>query len=351
MNTSNIAKLTKRLISIPSVTGNTKEISRALALLSNVAEEKGLTSTTLNNNGVKTLWIKPPNSVDAKILLLCHIDVVSANKNDFVPEISMGRIIGRGAFDMKGSTSAMLHALTENIDTDTHLVITSDEEVGGKNGAEWFFNKTQIQPKIVIVPDGDDQNITSLQKGPMHIVFQVNGQSAHASRPWEGVNPIDTVITLKNIFASKFNNNKINTTCTLTNLKAESSINQISESATATFDIRATKVQDVDLIKKTIEKHATIIEIHGDGKILSQKEDKWIQIWQSIAKNTLRKPISLTQSCAASDARHAPSGATVIITQAFGGNAHSENEWVDITSLESLSLIANQFIKKVQENV
>ena len=49
---------------------------------------------------------------DAPILVLHgHIDVVPAHPDQFVPRIEGDRLIGRGAYDMKGGLAAMMCAL------------------------------------------------------------------------------------------------------------------------------------------------------------------------------------------------------------------------------------------------
>src|SRR3954451_15257704 len=65
------------------------------------------------------------------VLLHAHLDVVPGREEQFRPVVEGDRLIGRGAYDMKGGLAAMLCAmqdLAELANTRVQLLIVSDEE-------------------------------------------------------------------------------------------------------------------------------------------------------------------------------------------------------------------------------
>lgn len=263
------------------------------------------------------------------------------------------RIIGRGSFDMKGNLAAMI-AVINSIKTDNNiqLIITSDEEIGGQNGAGWFFKHSKIVPRIAIVPDGSNiQELVIRQKGPIHLVVQTVGKQAHGSRPWEGDNPINKFVKiiseLKSIKEATSNSDWL-PTFTPTNCVASSSINQISQFMEFTLDLRITNKSQLRLVKNIIHKHGgKIVKTFGDGIIFEQPKSKILLEWESIVERITHKSVKSISLTGASDARHLPKSTQVIVTRGIGGNAHGDNEWVDIQSLNQLAAVSKLFIKQL----
>src|SRR3972149_1308043 len=120
----------------------------------------------LGNNGIDSEIIGPEkdrgsliarvkaNSKPAKdsMILLSHLDVVTATKNewDFDPfggEIKSGFVHGRGALDCKNVTAVEAVALVElvrsgkKLNRDVIIGATADEEAGGHVGVEWLLKE------------------------------------------------------------------------------------------------------------------------------------------------------------------------------------------------------------------
>lgn len=349
MKNTNIVEITKQLICFKTFSTNHEELNNALNFVISLLN-KNIKSQIFVNNQSNLLWATTKDFDNPDILLLCHIDVVRAIDKDFIAGISKKKIIGRGAFDMKGSLASMI-ATINSVKTDKtiQLLITSDEEIGGQSGSGWFFKSKKIIPKIAIVPDGTSiQELVLRQKGPIHLVVQVKGKQAHGSRPWEGTNPICKLINIIeeiNKIRTATSNSDWLPTFTPTNFEAISSINQIPKSAKMTLDVRITKKRQLMQVKKIIEKHnGTIIKIFGDGIILNQKRSAILDKWATIVERITHKQVTPTTLTGASDARHLPRQTEIIVTRGVGGNAHGDNEWVDIQSLNQLTAITKLFI-------
>jgi len=83
-----------------------------------------------------------------------HYDVVPAfDASQFSPRVEDGRLIGRGAADMKGGLAAILHAARPAAARGARieLVIVPDEETGGRYGSERLAELGSFRLDLVLV--------------------------------------------------------------------------------------------------------------------------------------------------------------------------------------------------------
>lgn len=347
-----IGEITSQLISFPTLPTAQDITIQAFNYIQSLLPSHP--TRIISHQGFHSLWITNNNYSNPDVLLLCHLDVVQGQPSEFDPITTQDKITGRGAFDMKGNLAAMISVIQDQSlsSHNLQLLITSDEEIGGTNGAGWFFSKQTITPKVAVVPDGTDiHNIVVKQKGPLHLVIESKGLSAHASRPWVGQNPVDNLLLLANKLQSlkqADSNSQWLPTYTITNLEAQTSINQIANHATLTLDLRLTDPSQLAQVHKLIDSsHCKVINQFGDGQIFHQEISPIHQTWINSASGLLNNPIQATMLTGSSDARHLPASTQTIITSSIGANAHGSNEWVKISSLQTLSLLTKKFIKSI----
>ena len=128
-----------------------------------------------------------------------HLDVVPAGdgwSNDpFTPLVHNGRLIGRGAADMKGGVAAMIAAAeaVKRADVPLHgsltLAVVADEEEGG-SGTRHLV-RSGLRGTWAIVPEPTELRPVVAHKGSASLRVHVRGVAAHASTPEQGVNAID----------------------------------------------------------------------------------------------------------------------------------------------------------------
>ena len=130
-----------------------------------------------------------------KFLLNGHLDtfhVEDAKKWDFDPfsgEIRNGKILGRGASDMKGglagSIGAFIAAVEMNLPLDGELILMApaDEEDGGFDGTKWLLdNHPEFVPDAAIIGEPNSLDIVSVaNKGIMVLKLIVPGIPMHGS--------------------------------------------------------------------------------------------------------------------------------------------------------------------------
>lgn len=134
-----------------------------------------------------------------------HLDVVPTGDPStwrhppYGAEIADGRLIGRGAVDMKGSigsalaaVSAIRHAGVElEGRLDLHLV--ADEEMAGQHGTNVLLEQGYLDQDAAIVGEASELTVMLAERGGAWVTATARGRAAHGSRPKEGVNAITSM--------------------------------------------------------------------------------------------------------------------------------------------------------------
>ncbi|MFO1520191.1 MAG: M20/M25/M40 family metallo-hydrolase [bacterium] len=149
------------------------------------------------------------------LALLGHLDVVPADPQEwdhppFAAEIEGDSLYGRGSLDMKGLVALEVNAfirLKEEklpLKRDVILVLTSDEEAGGKQGAQFLTEQhwDKVKAKYVFNEGSigirhGNRNLYSIQvaeKGVSWMKLTAHGSSGHGSMP----RPDNAVVSLVN---------------------------------------------------------------------------------------------------------------------------------------------------------
>lgn len=153
---------------------------------------------------------KIKGSVDRTILWAGHLDVVPEGGHDawrFGPysgEIAEGHVWGRGTSDMKGACAAAMVAariLNENegLENSIEFWFTSDEEIGGIEGARWLAESGRIKGDVCVIGDSlgggtESPGIDLGCKGGAGTRLIARGKTAHGSTPYLGDNAIDKLL-------------------------------------------------------------------------------------------------------------------------------------------------------------
>ncbi len=139
-----------------------------------------------------------------KLILICHMDTVVVGdgwtKDPFCGKIIDNKIYGRGACDMKAGLACALHVFKETALKVSHgevqlkhplqLICTVDEE-GNMKGADCLVEKGLVSKEDWILDlEPTDGEIQMAHRGRFWIELIVDGVTAHASKPEEGVDAV-----------------------------------------------------------------------------------------------------------------------------------------------------------------
>lgn len=359
-----IIALTKKLIRIQTTPTNFEENNRALHLISSLIGGNIVINPKTKHKSL--LW-QPKQK---HIFWLGHIDVVPGNTHQFFPSIKGNKLIGRGSWDMKGSLATFLTLIKETpqLKEKVGFLITTDEETGGINGANWLINTNKIKfgkIKGIVVGEPTNLKISNKSKGLLVIKIFLQGISAHASQPWLGKNAAEAATVfiqfLKQIFNQPHSLKEWQNSFNVGFLKAGSKqTNIIPNKAEIQLDIRFVNQNETkELIRKIIKfltkmkKEQQIINFKLQIRLNNpceylQKGHPFITNFQQTAKK-IGINLSLSESFGASDGRFFIMKDPTIPLIRFGPigeGAHSSFEWVCTKSLLKQYSILRDFFNK-----
>jgi len=127
----------------------------------------------------------------SSLLLNGHIDVVPARREEgwtadpFDPQVVDGRIVGRGACDMKGGIAAMVvaaEALAEagGLRGDVIVCTNTDEESSGVGGLACA--RRGVRADYAIVPEPSSLHVWPACRGTVYCTIEIPGRSGHAEQ-------------------------------------------------------------------------------------------------------------------------------------------------------------------------
>src|SRR4030088_2501553 len=160
-------------------------------------ESRDIEVRNLDHNGLPVLVAEagPAGGDDVPCVVLHgHLDVVPGRDQQFIPRVEGDRLIGRGAYDMKGGLAAMMCALKDVERQErvrVRLVCVPDEE-----SEELDERSTDavvglgLGGDFAITGEPTDLHIGVEAKGVLVMRIDVHGRSAHSSTPWLGDNAV-----------------------------------------------------------------------------------------------------------------------------------------------------------------
>ncbi|MFZ2206323.1 MAG: M20/M25/M40 family metallo-hydrolase [Microgenomates group bacterium] len=352
-----IVDLTKKLISIESTDARKDKLQEVIDVC--VKELEGYTIEKFNQNDRPSVLVYAgavrPKQFD--VIFNAHLDVVSAQKHQFDPQEKDGKLCGRGASDMKGGAAAQLLSFKEVAKNSTHAIglqLVTDEEIGGYDGTFLQIN-AGVRTPFVIAGEPTDFGVGQKAKGVIWMNVKAKGVVAHGAYQWRGDSAIlkmkkaiDAIekefpVLEKEAWRTTINIAKVETSNT--------TYNKVPDDCTMKLDIRFIP-EDWKTIKPKIEKMFEGLELEflefEPPQVTSETNPYFKQLLASIETVSAQKA-NVVLKHGASDVRHFSrvEGEGVEFGP-IGAGLHSDEEWVDIKSLETYYTILKKFLENLK---
>src|SRR3954467_14812486 len=301
-----------------------------------------------------------------------HLDVVPAgegwNGDPFAAEIVDGRLIGRGANDMKSAIAAYVGALSRLGDTNgtLSLLITGDEEGYSTYGTpriiDWL-NERGIRPDMILI--GEPTSVDRLgdtvkigRRGSVNMWIDVPGVQGHVAYPHRTTNPIPplarVIAALDAVHlddgTDQFPPSNLEFTGVETPTHAS---NVIPGSATAQLNIRFNNLQRgedlVRMVEEIAEREApgakVTARISGEA-FLTPPGPLYDVIVAAIEEETGRKP-ELSPGGGTSDGASLHTICPVVDFGLPNATMHKVGECAAVEDINALSRIYERVVRKV----
>jgi len=274
-----------------------------------------------------------------------HLDVVPGRPEQFSPRVEGDRLIGRGAYDMKGALAAMMCALRELADQDrvrVRFLCAPDEEsedIDTRSTDEMVRQGFLGDFAITGEPTGLHVGVQA--KGVLAARILVHGRAAHGSTPWLGDNAvlkaIDVFRRIETLPFSResselFDRPSIN----LGRLNGGDALNKVPDECQMVVDIRYLPDQDPGEILAQIrgipdiEIMRTFVRVPAQ---VSRKNPFVIALSEAAGRLTSGESMSVGRDGASDAGSFLEAGVPAVEFGPAGAGHHGPDEWVSIASL------------------
>lgn len=351
---SDTLALAKKLIGIPSVAGNTDALSRVLSLAAQ--ELKDFTIERFSHNGVVSALAyhgkKRPQRFG--VLLNVHLDVIPAKDSQFIPRVKGKRLYGAGAMDMKANAAcaiAVFKELAPKLPYPLGLQLTTDEESGGFDGTKYQIEKG-VKANFVIATEPTNFDVVHKAKGIMRVRLVAKGRSAHGAYPWRGINAISLMNRGLAAVLEQFpvpKKEAWKTTVNVAIIRTDNTAhNKVPDACIAELDIRfiaedAKRI--IPTLKKALPKGVSIEVLINEPAMQTSTQDKHVRHLAATVRRVVKKSTKIRGANGASDARFF--SCPGVEFGPIGGGIGSDEEWVDIPSLETYQNVLRLFLTRL----
>src|SRR3954452_6942256 len=306
-----------------------------------------------------------PEGADVPTVILHgHIDVVPGRTEQFEPRIEGDRLIGRGAYDMKGGLAGMMCALRDlrdQADVRVHFVCVSDEESDEPwdyRGSDYVVEKGYVGD-FAITGEPTDLRIGVQSKGVLALHVDVSGKAAHGSTPWEGDNAVlKAVDVFRSIQAMPFAREASELfdrpSISLGRILGGDRINKVPDHCAIDVDIRYLPGQDPDAILNDIRALPDVgveVVFARDPAIVARDEPHVRALAETVARWTPEDRISIGRDGASDANSFLDAGVPAVEFGPIGGGHHGPDEWVSVESLAHYREALVDFVTTLPQSV
>jgi succinyl-diaminopimelate desuccinylase len=352
--------LAERLITYDTATG--EGLRAAAGFVKGWLESRELTVDGRDHDGLPVILAEagPPAPRDAPTILLHgHLDVVPAREGQFSPRVEGDRLIGRGAYDMKGALAAMMYALKDAAaqeEVRVHFVCVPDEESEDvSRRATHALVKDGLRADFAVTGEPTDLHIGIQAKGVLAVRVAVTGTAAHGSTPWLGDNAIlkahDAFRRIETLPFSRessdlFDRPSIN----LARIVGGDAFNKVPDACTMDVDIRFLPNQDPGAILAQIRAIGDLEVVKSFTRApvsVSRRNVYVLALREAVGRSIEGDALSIGRD-GSSDAIHfIEAGIPAVEFGPVGGGHHGPHEWVSMTSLARYRRALGDFVRNL----
>jgi succinyl-diaminopimelate desuccinylase len=280
------------------------------------------------------------------VVLHGHLDVVPGRPEQFQPRVEGDRLIGRGAYDMKGGLAAMMCALKDIEDqraVRVRLIVVPDEESEelDERSTDAVVHRG-LGGDFAITGEPTNMHIGVQAKGVLVMRIVVHGRAAHSSTPWLGDNAVlkavDIFRAIETLPFSRessemFDRPSIN----LGRIEGGDALNKVPDRCEMAVDVRYLPGQDPGEILAQVRAIPEIdvrrTFIHPPVTV--SRTNPYVRaLREAVARSAPdQETLSVGRDGASDAASFIEAGIPAVEFGASGGGHHGPDEWVSLSSL------------------
>ncbi len=349
--------LAERLISYD--TSRAEELVAAAGFVKGWLESRDIEVRDFEHRGVPVLVAEVGSTSDTApcVVFHGHLDVVPGHPDQFEPRLEGDRLIGRGAYDMKGGLAAMMCAVKDLEGQESvrvRLVCVPDEE-----SEELDVRSTQavveagLGGDFAITGEPTNLHIGVAAKGVLAMRIEVEGRAAHSSTPWLGDNAvlkaIDVFRAIETLpFARESSELFDRPSINLGRIQGGDAINKVPDLCQMVVDVRFLPEQDPEQILAQVREipDARIVRTFVYPPVTVSRSDPYVRaLREAVSRSIHDQALSVGRDGASDATAFMAAGIPAVEFGPEGAGHHGPEEWVSVTSLARYRRALRDFIR------
>jgi succinyl-diaminopimelate desuccinylase len=346
--------LAERLITYD--TSQPEQLRAAAAFVKGWLESREIDVTDREFDGLPVVMADVGPRDAPSVIFHGHLDVVPALEGQFEPRVEGDRLIGRGAYDMKGALAAMMYALKDAAaqgQVRVQFLCVPDEESEDVNRRSTDALVSEgLRADFALTGEPTNLHIGVQAKGVLAVRAEIAGTAAHGSTPWLGDNAIlkahDAFRRIETLPFSRessdlFDRPSIN----LARIDGGDAFNKVPDRCTIDVDIRYLPNQDPGQILAQIREIGDLEILKSFTRapaIVSRRNPYVLALRDAVGRSTEGEVLSVGRDGASDAISFLEAGVPAVEFGPIGGGHHGPNEWVSIASLSRYRGALGDFI-------
>jgi len=344
--------LAERLVSYD--TSRPEEIVAAAGFVKGWLESRDIEVRHHDHNGLPVLVAEVGGPSDGSgddketpcVVFHGHLDVVPAEPEQFYPRLEGDRLIGRGAYDMKGGLAAMMCAvkdLERQSAVRVRLICVPDEESEEiDDRSSDAVVRRGLGGDFAITGEPTNLHIGVEAKGVLAMLIEVRGRAAHSSTPWLGDNAVlKAVDVFRAIESLPFSRQSSETfdrpSINLGRIEGGDALNKVPDRCRMAVDIRFLPGQNPDDIRSQIARipECEVTKSFVFPPVSVPRGNPYVRaLRDAVARSVPDQEVLSVGRDGASDAvSFMAAGIPAVEFGPDGAGHHGPEEWVSVSSL------------------
>jgi succinyl-diaminopimelate desuccinylase len=347
--------LAERLISYD--TSDAEGLNRAAAFVKGWLEAREVPVVQIEHHDLPVLTCEVGAREGPRVILHGHLDVVPARAGQFEPRIEGDRLIGRGAYDMKGGLAAMMCAIRDVAEqqavTVTFVCVPDEEAEDLESRATDALLTGGLGGDFAITGEPTDLHIGVQAKGVLAVTVELVGRAAHGSTPWLGDNAIlkayDAFRRMETLPFTResselFDRPSIN----LSRIRGGDAFNKVPDACVMDVDIRYLPDQDPGEILAALREipDLEVLSCYEHNPATVAPTDPYVRALRDAVGSSIEggEALSVGRDGASDAICFLQAGIPAVEFGPVGGGHHGPDEWVSINSLASYRKALADFV-------
>ncbi|WP_372791344.1 M20 family metallopeptidase [Paraconexibacter sp.] len=338
-------------------TSKPDELNAAASFVKGWLESRSVAVSHRGHNGLPVIMAEAGPADGPLVIFHGHLDVVPAFPEQFVPRVEGDRLIGRGAYDMKGALAAMMLATSDAVSQDRvrvlFLCVPDEESEDVEDRSTDRVIADGLRGDFAITGEPTDLHIGIQAKGVLAIRVQVSGRAAHGSTPWLGDNAIlkahDAYRRIETLpfgreSSDMFDRPSIN----LARIEGGDAFNKVPDACWMDVDIRYLPTQDPGEILAQIRAipDLEIVKCFTRAPAMVSRQNPFVLALRDAVSGAIEdEALSIGRDGASDAISFLEAGVPAVEFGPIGGGHHGPEEWVSVASLERYRVALGDFIR------